>query len=82
MESRGERRLAQESCHPTKVVHDALIKAARAISSTHLKEATEYPASSSQRSTLESRPEIHPKGLELRSLEVTIDSDDDDLSQV
>ena len=46
-------------------------------------EATEYPASSSQRSTLESRPEMLScgKGVELRSLDVTIDTDDDDLSQ-
>ena len=58
------------------------IRSAETVSSGEEGEATEYPASSSQRSTLESRPEIHPKGLELRSLEVTIDSDDDDLSQV
>ena len=48
-------------------------------------EATEYPASSSQRSTLESRPEMLTngiKGVELRSLDVTVDTDDDDLSQV
>merc|ERR1712038_1559940 len=58
------------------------IRSAETVSSGEEGEATEYPASSSQRSPLESRPEIHPKGLELRSLEVTIDSDDDDLSQV
>jgi hypothetical protein len=60
------------------------IRSAETVSSGEEGEATEYPASSSQRSTLESRPEMLScgKGVELRNLDVTIDTDDDDLSQV
>jgi len=60
------------------------IRSAETVSSGEEGEATEYPASSSQRSTLESRPDMlsSGKGVELCSLDVTIDTDDDDLSQV
>jgi len=56
------------------------IRSAGAASSGEEGEASEYPASSSQRSTLENRPEV--RGKEGLKLSLVGSSEDDDLSQV
>ena len=58
------------------------IRSVEMVSSGEEGEASEYPASSSQRSTLENRPEIRGKEAMLHNLEGGVSSEDDDLSQV